>query len=253
MAGWLDADSRIRYYKKTNGERGAARNYGVGKAQGEYVTFIDSDDIAYPHALQTAHDFMLEKGRPTCFALRYEVRDKDTMKETLAAPDFKEPYANEALKKANVMGCIGVFMRRDIAEALPFEEDRQFAGTEDWLLWLKLAARHTIHYNPRICYCIYQHENRSVMNYPEDNLRYRAEHIRRCLLADPASVEAYGLKGINSVYAHTLTYASLHLAMSRKGRRALSYLAEGIRIDFNELFKRRTMGIFKTLLLNNLR
>ena len=217
------------------------------------MTFIDSDDIAYPHALRTAHDFMQQMRRPACFALRHEVRDKGTLKKTMTAPNFKEAEANRALRKGNVLFCIGVFMRREIAESLPFEEDRQFAGTEDWLLWLKLAARHTIHYNHRICYCIYQHDNRSVMNFPEDKLRYRAEHIRRSLLADKVSVAAYGLKGINSVYAHMFTYASLHLAMSRKGQRALRYLAEGIRIDFNELFKRRTFGIFKTLLLNNIR
>src|SRR6187402_5348 len=48
-------DERIKYFYKTNGERGAARNYGIKKAQGGYITFLDSDDIAYPFALQTAY------------------------------------------------------------------------------------------------------------------------------------------------------------------------------------------------------
>ncbi len=37
-------DSRIRYYLKQNGGAASARNYGLERAQGEFVQFVDSDD-----------------------------------------------------------------------------------------------------------------------------------------------------------------------------------------------------------------
>lgn len=37
-------DSRIRVFHKTNGGVSSARNFGIEKAQGEWITFIDSDD-----------------------------------------------------------------------------------------------------------------------------------------------------------------------------------------------------------------
>lgn len=37
-------DSRIRVYHKENGGLSDARNYGIDRMQGKYVTFIDSDD-----------------------------------------------------------------------------------------------------------------------------------------------------------------------------------------------------------------
>lgn len=37
-------DKRIKVYHKINGGLADARNFGIGKATGEYVTFIDSDD-----------------------------------------------------------------------------------------------------------------------------------------------------------------------------------------------------------------
>lgn len=249
IADFLRADPRVRYYRKANGERGAARNYGVQQSAGRYVTFIDSDDAAYPHALQTAHDLLEREGWPPCLALRYEVRDKDTMKISLPSPAIDAPTANEALKKSNMMGCIGVFVERSVALALPFEEDRQFAGTEDWLLWLRLAARYPIIYNNRISYCIYQHDNRSVMSFSEEKLSYRAEQIRHYLMQDDVSRKVYGIGGINRIYAHMLTYAALHLAMSRKKMRAIHYLVKGIRVNTGELFARRTFGIIKNILL----
>ena len=248
MQAWAQKDSRIHYFKKKNEERGAARNFGVQKASGEYVTFIDSDDIAYHFALETAYAQLLSFDRPPCFALRYEVKDKETMKPTVPPPTVNAPLANEALKKSNVLGCMGVFMRLDIARSLPFEEDRQFAGTEDWLLWLKLGARYPIIYNDKICFCYYQHDKRSVMGFSEEKLKYRAEQLRKYLIQDDQVVKAYGLGTINGIYAHMLTYTSLHLAMSRKRVRSIYYLFKGIRANFSELFTRRTLGIFKNVL-----
>ena len=36
---------KIKYYYKVNGGVSSARNYGVSKSKGEYITFVDSDDI----------------------------------------------------------------------------------------------------------------------------------------------------------------------------------------------------------------
>lgn len=41
-------DSRIKVYHKENGGLSDARNYGIDRMQGKYVTFIDSDDYVAP-------------------------------------------------------------------------------------------------------------------------------------------------------------------------------------------------------------
>ena len=41
---WALKDGRIRVIHKENGGAGSARNMALDKAQGNYVTFIDSDD-----------------------------------------------------------------------------------------------------------------------------------------------------------------------------------------------------------------
>lgn len=44
-------DQRIKAYHKTNGGLSDARNYGIDRASGEYLTFIDSDDYITPDYL----------------------------------------------------------------------------------------------------------------------------------------------------------------------------------------------------------
>ena len=58
-------DRRIRVFHKENGGVSSARNLGLEKMQGEYVTFVDADDCLYTDALDSfikymkAHDLSL--------------------------------------------------------------------------------------------------------------------------------------------------------------------------------------------------
>lgn len=46
-------DSRIKVFHKLNGGASDARNVGLDNAQGEYVCFVDSDDVVDPTSCQT--------------------------------------------------------------------------------------------------------------------------------------------------------------------------------------------------------
>lgn len=55
-------DSRIRVFHKENGGASDARNYGIDRAQGEYLIFIDSDDFIDPDMLETLHGLTVQYG-----------------------------------------------------------------------------------------------------------------------------------------------------------------------------------------------
>ncbi len=50
------ADPRVRVYSKPNGGLSDARNFGVTKATGDYVTFVDGDDVLSPAYVQLLVD-----------------------------------------------------------------------------------------------------------------------------------------------------------------------------------------------------
>lgn len=50
-------DSRIRVFSQRNQGAGAARNFGLQNATGEYLSFLDSDDFFEPEMLEKAYSF----------------------------------------------------------------------------------------------------------------------------------------------------------------------------------------------------
>lgn len=45
---FANRDDRFKVFQKPNGGVSSARNYGLDRANGQYVTFMDNDDYVYP-------------------------------------------------------------------------------------------------------------------------------------------------------------------------------------------------------------
>ena len=66
---YAQSDSRVKVFSQENQGGGPARNFGLTKATGKYLYFMDADDMIYPEALEACYklcednnlDFMLFK------------------------------------------------------------------------------------------------------------------------------------------------------------------------------------------------
>lgn len=57
-----EKDSRIKVYHKENGGLSDARNFGVERSSGKYITFVDSDDYVAVNYIEYLHTLLTENG-----------------------------------------------------------------------------------------------------------------------------------------------------------------------------------------------
>ncbi len=211
MKEWIS--EKVIYFPKINEERAVARNTGARLAKGEYLNFFDSDDIAYPNHLQVAANFINEINNPEIFHLGhdYKTPEGDIIREV---NNFTSENLNEELIQGNILSCNGVFIKKEIALKHPFNEDRQLSASEDWELWLRLAAIYPIKYNNTITSTIVNHEMRSVLVINKEKLIKRQEAFIKHLFDDKAAKEKYNSYK-NLFISDCYTYISLHLALTK--------------------------------------
>lgn len=240
-------DTRLSYHKQENAERGAARNFGRSLARGEYLNFLDSDDLLLPNHLREARAMVERHHRPEVFYLAYQL--VDTAGNPLSRPRPIQGELNRLLLRGNLLSCNGVFLRKDVAEEHPFYEDRRFTTSEDWALWLRLASRYKIYYSNTVTSYIVNHDERSVLRVDEASLRYSQNLLLKHLTEDESFVEKYG-RQMGLVRAELLSFAALHLAMGGLSRRAFHYLRRSLAANPALLFQRRSLAILRHILLN---
>lgn len=233
------------YFYKINAERGAARNYGVSKATGIFITFLDSDDLFYYNHLQIAFDFIKKNNEIQLFHSAYEF--KNPISNSIRNINYPKIALNQAILKGNILSCFGVFLKREIAVSHPFSENRKLSGSEDWLLWLQLLPNYTFYFQNIITGCMIEHEERSVLNFNAEELRGRADLLFYNLINNESFVARFGIKTVKHIYAHMLSYGALHLMLSGKRKESISMLILSIKTDYSILFQKRTLGILKNI------
>ncbi len=237
--------AKIRYYKKENAERAAARNFGAKISRGLYVNFLDSDDVVYPNHLQVARNFYDTHKEIEIFNLGYDIKDEHNK----VIRSVKNIHSiNRQILSGNILSCNGVFVRRDIIIVNAFNEDRALSSLEDWELWIRMSARYLFLSDNIITSTVIQHDERSVMSVDTSKIKLKIDRFIHHVLLDEMNKMRFG-SNLNKTVASAWTYAALHLAIANENKKdVLYYLLKGINRYPGEVFKKRFLVIFKKLI-----
>lgn len=161
---------KIRIFHKANGGLSDARNYGVGKAHGDYITFVDGDDIVSPFYVEA----LISGINP---------QENDTL---VVGTSKRIPYTKMGLAQFNQISSIRRIDHRAFYEKLLYEELLPSA-------WAHLAPKRVYEAHP-FPHDMFYEEIGTIMDYAA-----RAESI--CLIDEPI----YGYVARDNSIVHNRT------------------------------------------------
>jgi len=135
ISKYTKEDNRIKLIKlETNNGPAVARNIGIKEAKGQYIAFLDSDDLWKPKKLEKQIKFMKENK----LWLTYSAYDRiDKNNNILNNKSVKEVINYEDMLKSNHIGNLtGIYDCTKMGKL--YMDD---IGHEDYLLWLKIMKQ----------------------------------------------------------------------------------------------------------------
>ncbi len=155
-------DNRIIYLKNPGKGVSAARNVGIKNAQGDYITFLDSDDIYHPDAVKLRAEYLDNNENVKAVFCEIRLTDPNLKgigwvipgKSVVTFPDFH----------GNAVQTPTLMFRSDIIKRVGFDES--FTNGEDWLCWQRIARMGVEYYLVSGCHVLYRQHNSTVLrNY----------------------------------------------------------------------------------------
>ena len=133
------SDPRVRVvYRDQQGGIAASSNSAIALATGEFIGFIDNDDVLRPHALYSMAAYLREHPDAD---LVYSDEDKLLPDGGLGAPTFKPDFSPDRLLAENYINHFTLVRRTLADEVGGFREG--FDGSQDHDLMLRVAERAT--------------------------------------------------------------------------------------------------------------
>lgn len=220
-----DSDPRVHYYRQPNAGQGAATNRGISLARGEYIAFLDADDLWIPEKLELQVKAMQEKSDiAILYSPCYCIDEKNQVIGARMGPLY-EGHVTGRLFVENFIPFGSALVKKECFERLGAFDESLVTGL-DYELWLRFSTCYLFGYIdiPTLHYRLWggQITVNGIRVY-ENGIKI----MRKFLRLFPGMVDR---ATENEAWAHTyVAYGDFIRSGDQKGRSALNYYIRALR------------------------
>lgn len=147
-------DSRIHYFSKKNEGASTARNYGIEKANSDFITFLDADDYWYQTFLETMFNNISKVPEQKVFSAAIEI---DTSKKNIPSQysilksgnEFEiVNYFQASMKETVLCTSCAVFHKTVFDKAGNY--DTKIKSGQDTDLWIRIGLLYPVVFSWKI-------------------------------------------------------------------------------------------------------
>tara|TARA_B100000524_G_C23633769_1_gene364148 strand:- start:387 stop:1238 length:852 start_codon:yes stop_codon:yes gene_type:complete len=159
---FIKKDSRIKYLYQKNKERSVARNNGIKEAKGDWICFLDSDDIYHTNHLEEFKNLINQKGskRGLYFSgLSFGLYSEDFEEYDLTHKNNIEFIFLNTIGTPRACVHKSIILKNLFNEKIKIGEDRE--------LWARILNNHPLYWHNKKTFIEIEHPNRSINLFSE--------------------------------------------------------------------------------------
>jgi glycosyltransferase involved in cell wall biosynthesis len=166
------ADARVKIFHQLNAGLSAARNVGLNVATGDWIQFLDSDDILYPKKIQEQVE-IATKEETNLVICDYERIDEQSNRDVEGSLPYLPTFSDRIF---DLYALIADWETRLSVPPHCFLINRQFLNTnnlrfntklpnhEDWNFWMRVLLAGVKVSEVRLVLCAYRYHSQSMSN-----------------------------------------------------------------------------------------
>ncbi len=139
-------NSKVKLYRKTENQGvSAARNLGIRNANGDYISFLDSDDMWQKKKLEYQLEFLLNQSEyKACYTDEIWIRKGVRVNQK----NKHRKYSGSIYQKCLALCIISpssIIMTKNLIDEIGFF-DESLPACEDYDYWLRLCSRYPVYF-----------------------------------------------------------------------------------------------------------
>ena len=157
-------DDRVKFISQSNQGVSTARNFAISEASGDYIAFLDADDLWEKTKLEKQAQFLDDNPTVGLVATWMMLTDSQGNPGAEVKIDFKQGNIRKELIEISLIPCGSIPMVRKVCFNKVGLFDSTLRFGEDWEMWTRIAADYDFGLIKETLVYYRQHSNNSSKN-----------------------------------------------------------------------------------------